>query len=239
MNKKELEAEVKRLRFMVDILQEPTTANKIPEPKKEEPKLEVKVGEWYKSDDSDNLLVCWVSDDMDNYGFNRNGIWSNSLGSGSKPRYIKATHQEVETALIAEANLKYPRGTRFKSVMCNTTTTSDGAPDVEHLKERGIIYFANNEVYNNGKWATIIEDKPPVVNGYDMEISDGLIKFGCAVLFPHDLIELNNVIQKSKISFNCESAIQNRKIKSITLDSGVEISVDQLKEICEYIDKSK
>ncbi len=251
MTKKELEAEVTKLKtennLLIKLAEGKATVTKVGDYLKlEEPKLEV--GKWYYSSSTrDTVLTCHqrIDDDgtMEGYGFFC-GKWEEEAWHYNNVR--PATPQEVETALIAEAK---KRGFIHECLFNEIADQANGGIDQNHGKVGGAFDMVDGVFYTygygrwcifkDGKWATIIEDKPPVVNGYDMEIKDGLVKFGCAVLFRSGLIELNEVIQLSEDSFNSESAIQNRKIKSITLDSDVTISVDQLKEIVDYIDKSK
>ena len=83
--------------------------------------------------------------------------------------------------------------------------------------------------------------KTPVVNGYGMKIVDNkmfeVIAFGCARIpyrFFKDIDCLSSGMKTSENLLVC-----NRSIKSITLDSGVEISIEQCEEIVEYFNKNK
>jgi len=83
-------------------------------------------------------------------------------------------------------------------------------------------------------------DKRPVVNGYKMKTADytgvDVAIFGCARIpyrFFKDIDFLNSDMKTA------EPSVCNRSIKSITLDSGVEISAEQCEEVLEYFNKNK
>ena len=84
-------------------------------------------------------------------------------------------------------------------------------------------------------------DKPPFVSGYEMKIVDDkiydVVAFGCARIpyrFFRDIDCLSSGMKTSENLLVC-----NRSIKSITLDSGVEISIEKCEEIVEYYNKNK
>lgn len=84
-------------------------------------------------------------------------------------------------------------------------------------------------------------DKPPVVNGYELkilesEIGCNTIGFGCAKIHSDFFTDINFLNSDMETA---SSLICNRSIKSITLNSGVEISIEQCKEIKEYFNKNK
>ena len=83
-------------------------------------------------------------------------------------------------------------------------------------------------IYRDGKWAEIIEEPKVLINGYEMKQDGDIISFGCAKFDIHQLQRWEYFINREYKS--------NRKIKSIKLDSGIEITVKQLKEI---VDNSK
>ena len=147
--------------------------------------------------------------------------------------WTEATTEEVETALIEEAKRRgFKEGVMF--YYCNR-----GSKGIigEYVDE---TYFYDNQlrfkgstIFENGKWAEIITEPKVVVNGYEMEQEDGCVKFGCAKLsIPLIKYVVEHVNDFNKVNkYSCH----NRKIKSITLDSGVQITVEQLKEICDNI----
>jgi hypothetical protein len=81
---------------------------------------------------------------------------------------------------------------------------------------------------------TIIEDsgeqkmQPPIVNGYKMKYTNGnkCIEFGCAKI---------SIAMLAYISNSKPLHEGNRKIQSVTLDSGVKITVKQIEEIFNYM----
>lgn len=85
-------------------------------------------------------------------------------------------------------------------------------------------------------------ERPPVVNGHEMVINKNqgkyllnTIQFGCAVL-PNSM--LADVIDVNRFINHIQESGLNRKIASITLDSGVSISAEQCEEIVEYYNKN-
>ena len=75
-----------------------------------------------------------------------------------------------------------------------------------------------------------IEALPKVfIGGYEMKQDGDIISFGCACFHRYDL--------KDWYGYLCDKReATNRTVKSITLDSGVEISLLLLKEIVENIE---
>lgn len=210
-------------------------AQKIKEQLKELEQPELKNG-WYSNGSS--CLTYYDFYTGTRYGFNYNS-WCD--GDDANDYFSKgfdkpATQEEVEAALIAEAK---KRG--FKDEI----TDMGGFIGVDGLKKHGKSYmsggywsFSDNTlrccgvpIFKDGKWAKIIEEPKVKINGYEMEQEDGIISFGCAKFFTNELKTLNQRLS----SFNNTFAEQNRKIKSITLDSGVEITIQELKQIVDNI----
>lgn len=216
-----------------------------------EQKLEV--GKWSISK---NYLLCYTGGNK-SYGFDlSNGQWCDDYvhdyNMHINSNYSPATKEEVEKALIAEAKRRgFKRGVRYKSY---PRTLHDGSksPIVEDEvkrmrivmydtpKETSLLNNGNHCIFYNGKWAEVLaeQDKVPVitVNGtdYKMEVRGDYIKFGCAEFDSAQLDFVDNAISVYNKSISI--GYGNRAIKSITLDSGVEITVEKLKEIKEYLD---
>jgi hypothetical protein len=94
------------------------------------------------------------------------------------------------------------------------------------LKEAGVLDLWFEPVYK--------EDKTlPKINGYQGELIDDLngyfIKYGCATFNIQFINELHGLIGRNKVLFG------NKDIKSIKLNSDVEITTEQIKQIYEYI----
>lgn len=67
----------------------------------------------------------------------------------------------------------------------------------------------------------------PTINGYSGSYKNGIIKYGCAEFSKMFFEHLNST----------SSHIGNRTIKSIKLSSDVEITIEEIKQIVEYINK--
>lgn len=67
----------------------------------------------------------------------------------------------------------------------------------------------------------------PTINGYSGSYENGIIKYGCAEFSKMFFEHLNST----------NSHLGNRTIKSIKLSSDVEISIEEIKQIVEYINK--
>lgn len=82
----------------------------------------------------------------------------------------KSTHKEVEKALIKEAKLRgFKEGVRFKSV-CNKSECT--MRDNKLLNWNGSTLWNNGigRVFQNGKWATIIEQKEMTQKDIEKEL---------------------------------------------------------------------
>lgn len=210
----------------------------------ETPKLEK--GRWYKHDEGGVYYATSFSKvgSMFGYGVESDGDWyecisNNGIGCLLNNYHTKecirpATREEVESALIKEAKRRgYDKGVRISSVysdmykgrilgdICVTETYQLWADSDE---------CANVQIFEDGKWAEIIEKSKVNINGYDMEVNGNEVKFGCAKFTDKQFKYLKHYLEG--FSNFSES---NRKINSITLDSGVEITVEQLKQICDEL----
>jgi len=123
-------------------------------------KTELEVGIWYKTED--NWLFNYQKD-CNVYGFSPDGwnycscsYWS--WTSDNTNGVLEATHQEVETALIAEAKKRGFEEGNYKCLLI---------PEKTHLKccefsfEDNTLFLENkkgfrNVIFKDGKWATII-----------------------------------------------------------------------------------
>ena len=206
------------------------------------PKLEV--GKWYKNTKMDYLFnFTKVNDEiLKGYGFSSYGY---GVDTWTNPNYARmnwrlATDKEVETALISEAKKRgFKEGVKVRTVIDKVERTLQGCFIYEYPNI--LKFYCSKESYNyptifkDGKWAEIIEDSKPKINGYEMEVEGNEIKFGCAKFYRGQMQDCSTIVN----SFNCGGYkdFSNREIKSITLDSGVEITVGELKEVVDYLNK--
>ena len=113
--------------------------------------LGLKVGEWYKKKDYGDLMFYFNGkytnkNNVDNYGFDYNGIFQEVIGVHKHEvnEYYEATKQEIEQALTNEAKR---RG--FE--------TSEN--EFHFYKEDNTLLIDGVEIFNNGQWAEIIDEK--------------------------------------------------------------------------------
>tara|TARA_R110000803_G_scaffold131141_8_gene198451 strand:+ start:567 stop:1109 length:543 start_codon:yes stop_codon:yes gene_type:complete len=127
-------------------------------------KQELEVGKWYKETDKNKLLIC-ITDckNIHGYGFTRTGEFTKDFyREGDAYMFTPATDQEVEQALIKEAK---KRGFKKGAYMVQN---KEEYPDQQEpiLIENNKFEFITGDfcvfgwdIFLNGKWATIIEDK--------------------------------------------------------------------------------
>jgi hypothetical protein len=136
---------------------------------KEFPKLfkkdDLVIGKWYKHYSSRiNYLVCSI-DGMNAYGF-MNGNYYEDLLFGSQrlnEGCVSATDKEVEEALIKEAKRRgFKKGVRVDRVNLsddynpNNELKEDTINTIELFSD-GYLWVSNILIYDDGKWATIVE----------------------------------------------------------------------------------
>ena len=202
------------------------------------------VGKWYIASSGDVKGYLMLLNNIEsnygfiaNYWFTKSGSYSSNAGIFDKIER-PATNEEIQTALIAEAKRRgYKKG---------VTVNRDGLDTffngvIELMGEKfsffersNTLELGGNIIFKNGKWAEIIENPPLKINGHEMKVDGIEVKFGCAKFNWAQLTNIKNGVK----SFN-EYISSNRKISSIKLDSGVEITVEQLKQIVDELNKTK
>lgn len=201
---------------------------------KEEPKFEV--GKWYKGVKRKNIIAYCerlYERGFYGYGFDDNGVWSaNDLWLENADDPLEATKEEVEEALIKEAKRRgFKDGIKFvssKSSLKGRINTSS-FNYLEDCNELCCLDYSGqtDSIFHNGKWAEIIEGV--TINGHEMKQEGDIVSFGCAKFHKVDLRYWERTLTEKL------EPVGNRKIKSITLDSGVEITVEQLEEIVDNL----
>lgn len=209
---------------------------------KQEPKFEV--GKWYRSKEQKEIIFFAErieGQKVWGYGFNE-GIWkTDTFFAGFHNPCLEASKEEVEQALIAEAKKRgFKEGVSIKAWTKGSYKIFGSQfryNAEENRVEPGIyecansLYLGDCQVFKDGKWAEIIEDKLEI-NGQIMEInSKGIVEFGCAKFDKDDLKQWYKAIKPE----STRTLRTNRKIKSIILDSGVEITIEELKQICDKL----
>jgi hypothetical protein len=132
--------------------------------------IELKVGKWYWIDrrkkDDVKALVVFQGQGVETFGFTHGGIWTDDYGSESsfctpEYKYTKATHEEVQTALINEA---IRRGYKNNNHDCLylPNFTHKNTDELFYLnKDTMNLHIGKNSVSNvifkDGEWAELIE----------------------------------------------------------------------------------
>ena len=124
------------------------------------PKLFVKISGWFKDETQDDFLA-YYKNNIRQYGINSTGHWFDNCSSHCLDSNDEsATNQEVEQALIKEAKKRgFKEGVKY---IC------EGFP-VVLINFLELTYYSGSggyltdghggSIFNDGKWATIIEDK--------------------------------------------------------------------------------
>lgn len=119
----------------------------------------LEVNRWYKGERGE---IAELTD----FEMKAMGVWGNSIVLQSPQYWREATHEEVETALKAEA--KKLKGKTLQNIYNSSKSfTFDDSFLIEYNRTDNRVYIRNSnyrDVYdlmNNGKWAEIIT-KPEV-----------------------------------------------------------------------------
>jgi len=148
--------------------------------KKECPKLfenKLEVGKWYKQNPMFGKLIFCFQGSFGNptenvYGFDSEGIFKTKLGIHKEEinKYVLATPQVVETALIQEAKKRgYKNGVVVNSFIHNKELEIKEDYKIEYLSDgHDKLHFGVNGtccvvVYQKGKWAEIIETPTDII----------------------------------------------------------------------------
>lgn len=158
-----LDSKKKKRKFIIYCLVEKFSGSLGESEKIEKPTLEV--GKWYtfKNNPSNWWLGCISDKNLTYYGFNE-GRWFNQNKYGlintNADDYKLATPQEVETALINEAKKRgFKYNVEFKPINC-LNTIKKSAEYFGYDETSNKLLFNNYCIFDNGKWAEIIDEKP-------------------------------------------------------------------------------
>jgi hypothetical protein len=170
--------------FILDLHNEviwPSVKTKI---EKEFPQLfgnMLEVGKWYKRlNDGVAIFNVQRPNDKSNigYGLNFYNKWSESfnIGNSSHELFRPATLEEVETALINEAKNRGFKEGLYVNCLKRTEKVkiSDKSSFVFNFKYNR-IYYGGAKIFENGKWATIIEQPT------EMTVAEIEQKLGCKI----------------------------------------------------------
>lgn len=122
-----------------------------------EPKKELEVGKWYKTEKS----LFNHQDGYDSYGFFnkkwKSGDWKTYLDDFAFVTPVEATEYEVKSALVEEAKKRgYKDGDIIRSLFSGMPNTIRGN-EYDYSPSENILAINGNWVFRNGKWAEIIE----------------------------------------------------------------------------------
>jgi hypothetical protein len=212
---------------------------------------------WYIKRDEENYSI--INRWFNNHVILDNADWSGHTGNMNYPRiynqvpnlgglkllqegYTEITFEQFKQYVLKENNMnkeiigyklvkpKYTTATR-RIINCDPKydhfgiNTLNGEGDIKLLKQAGVLDLWFEPVYK--------EDKTlPKINGYEGKLETNFVVYGCAKFNIKYIEELHGLIARNTILGG------NKNFVSIKLDSGVEITIEQIKQIYEYI-KSK
>jgi hypothetical protein len=220
---------------------------------------------WYIKRDEKNYSIInrWFNNHVILY----NAEWSGREGNMNYPRiynqmpnlgelkllqegYTEITFEQFQQYVLKENNMNKeiigyklikPEYEKAALTLCNLKnwgiSTRDKTLDLfeQHLinrvKEAGVLDLWFEPVY-------AVEKTLPKINSYEGFLKDDYVVYNNCAKFHKRFFEVLNGFTKSHEQYNFNFKEQNRAIKSIKLDSGVEITIEQIKQIYEYI-KSK
>jgi hypothetical protein len=142
-------------------------------------KDELEVGKWYKA--SNGCLFNFIKNENrfnKGFGFASSMNYYDNFQEYEVTKCIPATPEEVETALINEAK---KRGFEYNNFKCLKLPnfTHENCKKLKYSKKDNTLAFTNckkrNIVFDNGKWATIIEQPT------EMTVAEIEEKLGCKI----------------------------------------------------------
>lgn len=192
------------------------------------------IGSWYKRPLGTLLCITDNKELLFGYGFSASGDWTNNDYAHGQmyKEWTPATDKEVEAALIAEAKKRgFKEGVNVKGYSY-TTCGHIYKSEFENWLVLGVACGPNIVIFQEGNWAEIIEEPKVLINGEEMKQDNIYVSFGCAKFQKMDFKEMQTLVDV----FNHHPLGEcNRKIASFTLDSGVEITIEELKQIVNEI----
>ena len=148
-------------------------------------------------------------------------------------QYVLKTEKTMEKEVIGYKLVKQ----EYKEVAMKITNCSDEIVWDNNLKSHGYLFSQGSVHSDKLKEAGVLDlwfepvyasqIQLPTIDGYRGYYENGIIKYGCAKFSKMFFEHLNST----------NSHLGNRTIKSIKLSSDVEISIEEIKQIVEYINK--
>ena len=154
---------------------------------------------------------------------------------GCKRSYTKirhATDAEVKNHLEKEAIKRgFKVGIRFKSAVSENEFIVDDITPVYNSYDMKFFMCDEGCVWCDGTWATIIDDAP-VINGHKMEIDGCYVKVGCKRKYFKAIQRVNEVVSMFNSFTDCQ-------VTALEIDGEYKVTVDELKQIVERLNKKK
>ena len=139
-------------------------------------KKELETGKWYKSGYG-AIIFCesfTSNNNIQGYGFNSRKEYVPSTIWFKIDKWQEATPQEVESALICEAKMRYPIGSIIKLITGKIDDISEKLNGEFFIEDNCVMaenmpdnYFT---VFDNGKWATIIQPEKMTLEQIEKEL---------------------------------------------------------------------
>lgn len=175
---------------------------------KDEPQF--KVGDWITCDEGNKLMLRINTAPLnvnDNglfiaTGFSYDGVWElrGQFGSAGKPWRL-ATEEEVKEALIGEAKRRgFKEGAVVDCAEHGRRTKMCLSSWYYHY-DNDLLSYGGADIYKKGEWAEIVEEEKPItIAGYEAEIHEDYVKFGCRNVKWETIVGLLDLSQAVTIS---------------------------------------
>lgn len=171
--------------------------------------------------EGDNVVVTWGTAHRVHY------YLSNCLDNIKDGSWILVNKEKTMEKEILRYKLVKPEFIdAANSLLINSKFVNPSTMDmyqacnIEAMKKAGVLDLWFEPVYAP-------QIQLPTINGYQGSYKSGIIKYGCAEFSKMFFEHLNST----------NSHLGNRTIKSIKLSSDVEITIEEIKQIVEYINK--
>lgn len=174
---------------------------------------EYELGKWYicpsfgellffaKENIKHNSTGKYQNWSVDGFGFNYHGKWI--TGRFGLENCRLATPEEIKTALVKEAEKKFPVGSVIHPVNHDEKTITRSLKTIVRA-ETQYTYNEDNDtlcgtygtgnVYSGGTWAEIITEPVITIGGYKAEYSGDTVKFGCKSFIKRNVEALDSAM---------------------------------------------
>jgi hypothetical protein len=145
---------------------------------------------------------------------------------------LKEQYEKYEKIVLKLLNISENRN--LHTINDDKYDFSNGSIMHKEIKQAGVLDLWFDPVYEEKK-------ELPKINGYEGNYSkiNGTIEYGCVQFKIENLVDLWECVKGFKEDKDDTFTPHNRTIYSFKLNSGVEITIEQLNQIVEYIDSKK